>query len=217
MSVVLKDKDKDLGRVCVMTDIDLEKYEARIFEALEFIDDTHKITDFEEALSRNAANFVLKPIEFFGENPYDNPKYIFGMEPDQFIWITKSGYMGVINRAVKNGEGLGVMNGYVVIPPDHPWYEQNYEVMDVDCHGGLTYSGRFPEGYIKDVEERPFLIGYDSAHLNDFIPIQHGGLFKKILGDFPRSIPTRYHTWVDAFWQVEKIAMQVLDNATPTS
>lgn len=59
---------------------------------------------------------------------------------------------------------FGWGNGYIGIPPEHPWYGKDYDDIDANVHGGLTYSNpckprEKPDGY--------WWIGFDTAHLND--------------------------------------------------
>lgn len=52
--------------------------------------------------------------------------------------------------------GMGYRCGYVKIPVGHPWFGKDYNSLDVDVHGGLTY-GPDEEGWV----------GFDCAHLYD--------------------------------------------------
>ncbi len=66
-----------------------------------------------------------------------------------------TGYQCVARRG-----GSGAWCGYVAVPEDHPAFGLDYEdplVVDIDVHGGLTYSG-----------ERGF--GFDCAHYGDLVP-----------------------------------------------
>jgi hypothetical protein len=54
----------------------------------------------------------------------------------------------------------GYLNGYVTIPPDHPYYQKTYEEIPIVCHGGLTF------GECSSTH----LIGFDCSHCNDFVP-----------------------------------------------
>ena len=38
-------------------------------------------------------------------------------------------------------------NGYIVIPPLHPWYNKHYDSIDVQVHGGLTFSDEIKAEY----------------------------------------------------------------------
>ena len=55
------------------------------------------------------------------------------------------------------GNPIGGINGYATVPAGHPWTGKNYDDIDVDIHGGLTF-GR--DGWI----------GFDTAHLGDIWP-----------------------------------------------
>lgn len=66
--------------------------------------------------------------------------------------------------------------GYIVIPVEHPWYEpacDDYNGMDCNVHGGLTYAELCSEG-VK--------IGWDYAHCND-PQIQDAGYRAKVWAD----------------------------------
>ena len=58
---------------------------------------------------------------------------------------------------VKRIDSLGHLCGYVVLPEDHKLYGTDYEEIDVDVHGGLTYSENGK-------------VGFDCAHAGDCIP-----------------------------------------------
>src|SRR6056297_2972202 len=49
-------------------------------------------------------------------------------------------------------------NGYIVIPPLHPWYNKHYDSIDVQVHGGLTFSENMYGCWI---------IGFDTNHNGD--------------------------------------------------
>jgi hypothetical protein len=58
---------------------------------------------------------------------------------------------------------MGHRCGYVGVPKDHKYYEVDYNAIDnIDCHGGLTFSGRFT-----DVDPELWFIGFDCAHAWD--------------------------------------------------
>ncbi len=56
----------------------------------------------------------------------------------------------------------GSRNGYVRVPPEHPWCGLHYDdeaLYTVDCHGGLTFAdGRRNGGW---------WLGFDCSHLGD--------------------------------------------------
>ena len=59
----------------------------------------------------------------------------------------------------------GTHNGYIGVPPEHPWFKKNYNYISADVHGGLTFSSAIcpgtkdPDGY--------WWIGFDTNHYND--------------------------------------------------
>ena len=71
------------------------------------------------------------------------------------------------------GHGWG--NGYVVIPPEHPFYSIDYDQLNdlVSVHGGLTFSEygkalkKWP-GY-RPEHEQSWVIGFDTCHYEDDI------------------------------------------------
>ena len=52
-----------------------------------------------------------------------------------FLIKTRNDYMNDL------GYPAGYANGYVAIPPDHPLHGKHYDTLDIEIHGGLTYSG----------------------------------------------------------------------------
>lgn len=66
----------------------------------------------------------------------------------------------------------GFLCGYISIPLGHKYYHKEYEDIDIDCHGGLTF------GEVSDQH----WIGFDCAHLFDYIPSFE--LFKKTNEDY---------------------------------
>jgi hypothetical protein len=54
---------------------------------------------------------------------------------------------------------------YVVLPENHTMKNRNYNDVKVDCHGGLTYAGKFHIKKSKNFGK--WAIGCDFAHYND--------------------------------------------------
>lgn len=57
---------------------------------------------------------------------------------------------------------------YIEIPKNHKYYLKYYDDIDIDVHGGLTYS----EDYLNLENEKinnSWFIGWDYAHFDDFI------------------------------------------------
>jgi hypothetical protein len=66
---------------------------------------------------------------------------------------------------------VGNNNGYIVLPPNHRFSGVHYDNINDDniiinnniyIHGGFTYSAQ---------EEHGWTIGFDTSHLNDYIPL----------------------------------------------
>lgn len=75
---------------------------------------------------------------------------------------------------------------YVGIPEDHELAGKNYDDIDVNCHGGLTYSGKGGDGFLP---KGYYWYGWDYAHLGDYCWYESDGYE-------PRFIDrTRDHKW----------------------
>ena len=75
-------------------------------------------------------------------------------EPDTDQWVdADTGYKCHARRGP-----MGAWCGYVELPADHPDAGVNYNDMEVQVHGGLTYS----DGC---------MFGFDCAHWNDIAPV----------------------------------------------
>jgi hypothetical protein len=61
----------------------------------------------------------------------------------------------------------GYANGYVGMPPEHPWFGKYYTNLDVSIHGGLTYSNPYLPNNIYDTTL--WWIGFDTSHYGDTI------------------------------------------------
>ena len=87
-------------------------------------------------------------------------------EPDFVSFFYKGFQCKIVRIALKEPYAReffmfgGYLNGYVTIPFGHIYYHKKYEDMDIDCHHGLSFG---------QVMDRHW-IGFDTAHLNDFIP-----------------------------------------------
>lgn len=72
----------------------------------------------------------------------------------------------------------GAANGYVAVPSDHPFYGKDYTDIDVNVHGGLTFSSSgedvlmyFTEiniirGNIDNLKDY-WVFGFDTCHFKD--------------------------------------------------
>jgi len=81
-------------------------------------------------------------------------------EPVELSWVDQdTGYQCYARRSSIDSFWCG----YVLIPKDHTAYGKPYESLDIDCHGGLTYSDIHSD---KDLWQ----LGFDCAHCGDYIP-----------------------------------------------
>lgn len=70
----------------------------------------------------------------------------------------------------------GEANGYVAVPPEHPFYGYDYDELNVDVHGGLTAAGTLKAYSMDDVEiisgsdsipHDWWIFGFDTMHFLD--------------------------------------------------
>lgn len=76
----------------------------------------------------------------------------------------------------------GYANGYVAVPPEHPYHGKDYDKVDVDIHGGLTFDASTEEiknapnnnwkqlEFLGDETELPdgyWVFGFDTLHCDD--------------------------------------------------
>ena len=59
---------------------------------------------------------------------------------------------------------IGHRCGYVGLPKDNKYYGVNYNEIDIDCHGGLTYSS---SNLYEQNDTDIWWIGFDCAHCDD--------------------------------------------------
>ena len=102
--------------------------------------------------------------------------------------IEKEGSVENFDFAVKLYKD-GHRCGYVRIPENHPLYNQDYSKIDVECHGGLTFSklitienSFLPKG---------FWIGFDCQHCFDLPDVES---VKKVWGKYEEN---DYWGWGD--------------------
>ena len=63
---------------------------------------------------------------------------------------------------------LGWGNGYIVLPKEHPWFGKDYNEIEVDVHGGLTFAefGKNLQSWseLKTDDYDKYVIGFDTGH-----------------------------------------------------
>ncbi len=106
----------------------------------------------------------------WGEGPWQD-------EPDKRQWVDEAtGLPCLIVRGP-----LGALCGYVGVSEGHPYYGKEYDCVDADCHGGLTFAGHCcpsPEGEGRGIchvvedgdDDNVWWLGFDCAHSGDVSP-----------------------------------------------
>lgn len=90
-------------------------------------------------------------------------------EPDYVSWITECGYQAYILRQ----SGMGHLCGYVFLEKGHLCHDLGYQAVNVEVHGGLTYSGRSEEWNYTNITPSPagmWILGFDCGHSWDYKP-----------------------------------------------
>jgi|SRR5438132_7191778 len=96
----------------------------------------------------------------FGIGPWMN-------EPDKANWTDKETELDCM--IIRNAE-MGNLCGYVGIPLDSKLCKLDYNDIEVNVHGGLTYSGRCNGNICHEAEEEVYWLGFDCAHFQDLSP-----------------------------------------------
>ena len=92
-------------------------------------------------------------------------------------------YFGIFNE-------YGYRCGYVRVPELHSYYKKNYGDININCHGGLTFSDFIDPKEIKLLNDTLFIpregwyIGFDCAHCNDAFDFEKSEkIFKSKIDD----------------------------------
>lgn len=92
-------------------------------------------------------------------------------EPDYERWES-CGFSCLILR-----NPMKVLLGYVGLPRGHRYFGVSYDDIDVDVHGGLTFSGHRDEHGGEDI----WWLGFDCAHAGDLVPdMRMSGTYRDI-------------------------------------
>lgn len=86
-----------------------------------------------------------------------NAEHVFKVERE---WESS----GLLCAVVQGREG-GNRCGYVRVSPSHPDHGKEYDDVDVDVHGGLTYAALEP--CTDHADGQGYWFGFDCAHLGD--------------------------------------------------
>lgn len=99
----------------------------------------------------------------WGAGPWDHEADLYRLH--------NRGYSCLIARS-----DSGALCGYLAVPPGHLWHGVGYSELDVEVHGGLTYSGRGEAGtLIRDAlapaePDDSWWLGFDCMHGFDLVP-----------------------------------------------
>lgn len=115
----------------------------------------------------------------------------------------------------------GAWCGYVGVPKGHPSYEQDYNEVGVDVHGGLTYGAKCDGHHICHVPapgepDDLFWLGFDCNHCWDRAPgfrARERALGMPMLRDDRQS---EYRTMAYARGEVERLADQLAEYSGET-
>ena len=96
----------------------------------------------------------------FGIGPWMN-------EPDKANWTDKETELDCM--IIRNAE-MGNLCGYVGIPLNSKLIKLDCNDIEVNIHGGLTYTGRCGGDICHEAEEEVYWLGFDCAHYLDITP-----------------------------------------------
>lgn len=107
-------------------------------------------------------------------DPWDN-------EPNRIYWVhERTGLPCLIKRGP-----MGALCGYVGVPAGHPLHGAFYDHVDVNVHGGLTYSEACDGDPVDGICHLPapgqpdddvWWLGFDCARYRDVVPgLSHAG------------------------------------------
>jgi hypothetical protein len=131
-------------------------------------------------------------------------------EPDRLEWNYK-GFDCLLNR---NMSVSGSWCGYTALPPGHRYHAVFYDELDIDVHGGLTFSG-LSQGEIrhKSKEGGPddaWWLGFDCSHAFDYSPLL-AAIMNEIIGKPPEClVGGHYWTMAEVKAEVERLVDQLV-------
>jgi len=124
-------------------------------------------------------------------------------EPDRVEWR----HRGLPCMAIR--ATLGHWCGYIAVPPGHALYGRDYNDVDADVHGGLTYARKCARHIChvprKGEPENVYWFGFDCAHYSDLSP---GIEARNGLPNFSKD--STYRTLVYVKKQTNKLADQLV-------
>jgi hypothetical protein len=155
----------------------------------------------------------METIEYRTFDKSDWGKGPWNDEPDKKQWLnTATGYPCLI---VRNHSGS--LCGYVGVPEGHPCYQRDYQSVDVEIHGGLTFADACAQDgdesrhicHKASGDDRVWWLGFDCAHLGDISPAHDAwGLARGGVVGFNDELSS-YKTVGYVTRQVESLARQL--------
>jgi hypothetical protein len=121
-------------------------------------------------------------------------------EADRYEWEYKGLKCEVLRHIHQDGDfisGMGHLNGYVTLPKGHPWEDHEYDDIDVEVHGGLTFGQRDKDGIT--------LIGFDAAHLYDETPSSTEKVYRYLMKKVMEKVGKESSEYLDLSQSYEKI------------
>lgn len=100
--------------------------------------------------------------------------------------------------------------GYVRVPPSHPALGKEYDELEVEVHGGLTFGAAEP---CEHEDGRGFWFGFDCAHLGDGDVLWEPGFEPEVLRRYSFS---KGHFWslAEVAEETERLAKQLAEMKT---
>jgi hypothetical protein len=83
--------------------------------------------------------------------------------------------------------GMGHRCGYVRVPKGHPWHGKDYDDLEVNIHGGLSFAEN-DVPYDKGVADDAYWLGFDCAHSGDAPDPKLGGKLSEFAHLFPFNL-----------------------------
>ena len=85
---------------------------------------------------------------------------------------------------------IGYRCGYIRVLPGHPWFGKEYQQIDCDVHGGLTFASK-GTACATHGEEAEWWVGFDCAHFGDapdetVMPQAYLAIHQRIQREIPR-------------------------------
>jgi hypothetical protein len=106
------------------------------------------------------------------------PEGVWQQEPDKVQWVDDATGLDCL---IVRGPA-GALCGYVGVPEGHPCFQKEYDDVNVDVHGGLTFADLCHEGQgegrgichipLAGRPDKVWWLGFDCYHLFDFAPMK---------------------------------------------